>query len=80
MLTPRRATMADVPAINALIATSVRELSAGYYTPAQIDAALSGVFGADTQIIADGTYLVIDGETGARRGWRLERSPNSVRR
>ena len=67
----RLATMADVPAINALIATSVRQLSAGFYTPAQVDAALEHVFGVDTQLVADATYFVIDGETGpvAAGGW-----------
>jgi Acetyltransferases len=67
----RVATMADVPALNALIATSVRELSVGYYSPAQIDAALDGVFGVDTQLIADETYYVIDGAEGpaAAGGW-----------
>jgi GNAT superfamily N-acetyltransferase len=67
----RLATMADVPALNALIETSVRHLSIGYYSAAQIDAALRAVFGVDTQLIADGTYYVIDGEDGpaAAGGW-----------
>ena len=72
----RQATMADVPAINELIATSVRQLSAGFYTSAQIDAALSGVFGADTQLVADGTYYVINAEVGlaAAGGWSGRRT------
>jgi GNAT superfamily N-acetyltransferase len=76
MMTVRRATIADVPAINELIVTSVRQLSASYYTPAQIDAALTGVFGADTQLVADGTYFVIDAETGlaAAGGWSGRRT------
>ena len=67
----RVATMADVPTLNALIATSVRQLSVGYYSPAQIDAALQGIFGVDTQLIADETYYVIDGAGGpaAAGGW-----------
>jgi GNAT superfamily N-acetyltransferase len=67
----RVATMADVPALNALIVASVRQLSVGFYSPAQIDAALHAVFGVDTQLIADGTYYVIDGDDGpaAAGGW-----------
>jgi GNAT superfamily N-acetyltransferase len=63
--------MADVPALNALIAASVRELSVGFYTTAQVDAALSAVFGVDSQLVADGTYYIIDGESGpaAAGGW-----------
>jgi GNAT superfamily N-acetyltransferase len=59
----RVATDADVPALHTLIAESVRGLSAGYYTPAQAESALVHVFGPDTQLIADGTYYVV--ESGA---------------
>jgi GNAT superfamily N-acetyltransferase len=67
----RIATTADVPALNALIDISVRRLSVGFYSAAQIDAALQAVFGVDSQLIADGTYYVIDGEDGpaAAGGW-----------
>jgi GNAT superfamily N-acetyltransferase len=67
----RIATPADIPALQSLIATSVRALSAGVYSPAQIEAALTSVFGVDTQLIADGTYYVVDGEAGpvAAGGW-----------
>lgn len=70
-VTVRVATMADVPALNALIVASVRQLSVGYYSPEQIDAALQAVFGVDTQLVADETYYVIDGEDGpaAAGGW-----------
>lgn len=54
--------MDDVPALNALIAASARELSAGFYTPQQIEALLTHVFGVDTQLISDGTYFIMDGE------------------
>ena len=56
----RSATADDVPALFALIERSVRLLSASVYTPAQIDAALAHVFGVDSQLLADGTYYVID--------------------
>jgi len=30
------------------------------YTPAQMEGALSTVFGVDTQLVADRTYLVVE--------------------
>ena len=70
-MTLRVAPMLDVPAVQRLIDASVRGLSPGFYTPAQIDAALADVFGVDSQLIADGTYYVIDGASGpaAAGGW-----------
>ena len=61
----------DVPRLEALIAASVRALSAGFYTPAQIESALRFVFGVDSQLVADRTYYVIDGPDGpaACGGW-----------
>ena len=64
--------MADVPALNAMIERSARGLSVGYYTPAQVDAMVTHVFGVDTQLIGDGTYYVIDAPDGtpaAAGGW-----------
>ena len=56
----RPATPADVPAITALIDASVRGLSKGIYTDAEIDESLVTVFGVDSQLLADGTYFVIE--------------------
>src|SRR4051812_4603017 len=72
----RVATMYDVPALQNLIEQSVRGLSVGYYSDAQMAAALDGVFGVDTQLIADGTYYVIDGASGpaAAGGWSARRT------
>jgi GNAT superfamily N-acetyltransferase len=56
----RLATPADVPALGELIDASVRGLQTEDYTPAQIDGALQGVFGVDSQLIVDGTYLVAE--------------------
>lgn len=50
----------DVPVLRELIDLSVRRLQAGDYTPAQIELALQAVFGVDSQLIADGTYLVAE--------------------
>jgi GNAT superfamily N-acetyltransferase len=56
----RLATMEDVPVLRELIEASVRGLQAGDYTAAQIDGALATVFGVDSQLIADGTYLAAE--------------------
>ena len=56
----RPAVPADIPALRALIDASVRGLQAQDYTPAQIEGALKTVFGVDSQLIADGTYIVAE--------------------
>ncbi len=61
-LVVRAATRADVPALNILIAASARALSVGFYTPEQIDAAVTYVFGVDTGLVDDGTYYVVEME------------------
>jgi GNAT superfamily N-acetyltransferase len=58
----RKATLADVPSIQSLIATSARTLGAGDYTAGQIEAALLGVWGVDTELIRDNTCFVGDVE------------------
>jgi GNAT superfamily N-acetyltransferase len=61
-LTLRQAVSADVPVLRVLIDASVRGLQAGDYTPAQIEGALETVYGVDSQLIADGTYFVIEAQ------------------
>jgi GNAT superfamily N-acetyltransferase len=56
----RPAVPADVPVLQQLIDASVRKLQAQDYTPAQMEGALNTVFGVDSQLIADGTYLVAE--------------------
>jgi len=56
----RKATLNDCPTIEKLIALSARELSAQDYTSEQIEGALKGAFGIDTQLIRDGTYFVVE--------------------
>jgi len=56
----RKATSADVPRLREVIETSVRGLQAADYSPAQIEGALQSVYGVDSQLIADGTYLVAE--------------------
>ena len=52
----RLAAEQDIPFLKALIPQSVRALSEGYYTAAQVESALVHIFGVDSQLIADGTY------------------------
>src|SRR5580704_14174743 len=56
----REAVTADIPVLQRLIEASVGELQAEDYTPAQREGALESVFGVDSQLIADGTYLVAE--------------------
>lgn len=67
----RAAKLADVPSLDALIARSARGLSTEEYRPAQIEGALRGAFGVDSQLLADQTYFVVEdaGEIVACGGW-----------
>jgi GNAT superfamily N-acetyltransferase len=56
----RRATPTDVPRLREVIEASVRGLQAEDYSPAQIEGALQSVYGVDSQLIADGTYLLAE--------------------
>src|ERR1700722_4870583 len=60
--TLRQAVPADVSALRVLIDASVRGLQAGDYTHAQIEGALETLYGVDSQLIADGTYFVVEAE------------------
>ena len=67
----RLATIDDVPAIVRLIETSAYGLGKNDYAPEQIQGALQGTFGVDTQLIYDQTYWLIEGPEGlaAIGGW-----------
>jgi hypothetical protein len=56
----RPATPEDVPVLQELIGESVRALQAQDYTSEQREAALQSVFGVDSQLIEDGTYLLAE--------------------
>ena len=58
------ATRRDEPALQEVIATSIRELGANDYTSEQIEAALTGALGLGTSLIRDGTYFVVVTERG----------------
>lgn len=61
-VTIRLATLEDIPQLNEMIAKSVRGLSIGYYTPAQIESSIKYIFGVDTQLVIDGTYYIAEKE------------------
>jgi GNAT superfamily N-acetyltransferase len=68
----REAIAQDTPVLRELIDASVRGLQAQDYSAAQIEGALTAVYGVDSQLIADGTYFIVEaiaeaGETGDRR-------------
>lgn len=61
----RLAVPEDVPVLRELIDASVRGLQTQDYTPEQIEGALKTVFGVDSQLIADGTYIVAEADSNA---------------
>jgi N-acetylglutamate synthase-like GNAT family acetyltransferase len=73
----RAATLDDRPVIAELIAASARGLSRDDYSDAQIESALAtGVFGVDSEMIADGTYFVAEseGRLAGCGGWSRRRT------
>jgi GNAT superfamily N-acetyltransferase len=56
----RLAEAPDIPVLRELIAASVRGLQSRDYSPAQLESALRTVYGVDTQLISDGTYLAAE--------------------
>ncbi len=67
----RAAAEADIPRMEALIARSGIALSKGFYSDEQAAAVTRHVFGVDSQLVADGTYFLIerDGVAVACGGW-----------
>jgi GNAT superfamily N-acetyltransferase len=76
----RLATSADIPALRDLIDVSVRVLQRADYSAEQLEAALGTAYGVDTQLIADGTYYVVEavgaGESiiAACGGWSMRKT------
>jgi GNAT superfamily N-acetyltransferase len=66
-LTSRLAGPDDIPALEAVMAAAIGELQRGFLTPAQIEASRT-IMGLDRQLIADGTYFVVQapGDFGGR--------------
>lgn len=70
-LTIRPALASDVPALRIWIERSARTLSVGFYTQQQTEALVRDVFGIDSQLIEDATFLLVeaDGVIVACGGW-----------
>ena len=56
----RKAVIADIPQLRALIDRSARGLSQEDYRPEQIEGALRGAFGVDSQLLHDETYFIVE--------------------
>ena len=67
----RKAVSEDIPSLKLLIEQSARELGRAFYSAEQIEGALAGAWGVDSQLIADGTYFVAEagGDFAACGGW-----------
>lgn len=61
----RAAARADIPLLERLITASARALSRRFYAERETEAAIAHVFGVDSELVADSTYLV------AERGGRI---------
>ncbi len=68
--THRIATAADLPALAALMDAAIGQLQKGFLTPEQI-ASSRAIMGLDSQLIADGSYFVVeqDGVVAGCGGW-----------
>lgn len=66
----RLATRADIPRLQVLIESSIRELLVPFLSPAQVEASFA-VMGLDGQLIDDGTYFVVErgDRTAGCGGW-----------
>ena len=76
----RLATLQDAPNLQALIASSVRELSRADYTREQMDGAIGSALGLDTQLIVDQTYFVVECGEAATPGQMIGCGGWSARR
>ena len=77
----RLATTVDIPVLRELIDQSVRVLQREDYSAEQLDAALGTAYGVDTQLIADGTYYVVEAAGAAGEkvlaacgGWSMRKT------
>jgi GNAT superfamily N-acetyltransferase len=69
-LTSRLAKAGDIPALEAVMTAAIAELQRGFLSDDQI-AASRTIMGLDRQLIADGTYFVVetDGRIAGCGGW-----------
>lgn len=71
----RPATLADLNAIRVVMARAIAELQQGFLTPEEIVAS-HAVMGLDTQLVADGTYWLLEaeGRLAGCGGWSRRRT------
>jgi GNAT superfamily N-acetyltransferase len=69
-LTSRLAGLDDLPALQAVMAAAIGELQRGFLTPQQIESSRM-IMGLDTQLVADGTYFIVEaeGQIAGCGGW-----------
>jgi GNAT superfamily N-acetyltransferase len=73
----RPALREDIPALEVLIALSVRTLLAPYYSAEVLEASLGSAFGVDSQLIDDGSYFAVESEIGLVGGGGWSRRPTT---
>lgn len=77
----RKAQPADIPALHELIALSVHGLMTAAYSPSQLESALGTWLGVDSQLVADGTYFIVEAEQDGEAvmvacgGWSKRKTP-----
>jgi len=73
---PRPADVNEIPALEQLIQRSARGLSRDHYSDAEVEAAIAHVFGVDSELVADRSYLLIEegGVPIACGGWSRRRT------
>jgi GNAT superfamily N-acetyltransferase len=66
----RLATDADMPTLRAVMDAAIRQLLPQFLSPEKVEASFA-VMGLDTQLIADGTYFVLEenGQVAGCGGW-----------
>jgi GNAT superfamily N-acetyltransferase len=67
----RQAFPDDAAELRSLISLSVRELQKHDYSPDQLAVAIQTVFTLDTQLVADGTFFVIEGPASGTQSRRI---------
>ena len=61
MFTHRLATTADMPVLENMMDAAIRELLPEFLSPEKVEASFA-VMGVDSQLIADGTYFILESE------------------
>ncbi len=73
----REATKTDIPILNQIVQLSIRQLGGKCYSSEQVESSLKYLFGIDTQVVADGTYYVVEthDQIVACGGWSRRKTP-----